>query len=264
MLCLIAGHGLLPRVIFENLNPVCVIGIEDGFDDYNYFRESGVPFEIVKFGEVGKLLRFLERNKASELVFGGYVKKPQISKIRPDLQGLLLFWRLLRLGNKGDNGIFNRLDDFFSNKGFKLLSLQERIPDLFINQGALVGKISGRFSADIEFGQKILLGLSQLDIGQAVVVCNNVVIGVEGTEGTAGLIERCGKYGNDMVLVKGLKQRQNLRFDLPTIGLETIKSLKIHNFSGIAIEAGGTIMLEKQNIIDFANENGVFIYGFAK
>jgi DUF1009 family protein len=155
---------------------------------------------------------------------------------------------------------------FLESEGIRLIAAEEIAKDLIVPHGALTElEPSKEGWLDIKKGVKILKDVGRHDIGQSLVIQGGLILGIEAAEGTDSMIERCGlirqKDGNKPILIKAVKPQQDRRVDLPCIGSKTIQNLHMHGFSGIAVEAGITLLLEGQQTINEANARGLFIYG---
>ena len=166
-----------------------------------------------------------------------------------------------------DNAILTSVIKFFENEGFTILPSETVADDLVMPLGNLTKKIVITNSAkkDIKQGLQILRGISAYDVGQALVIQNGLVLGVEAAEGTDQLIKRCiniaQESGDQPILVKICKPHQDTRVDLPCIGPNTVVEMHKSGIQGIAIEAGKALILEKYKTIAEAEELGVFVYG---
>ncbi|MDD2839661.1 MAG: UDP-2,3-diacylglucosamine diphosphatase LpxI [Rickettsiales bacterium] len=265
---LIAGSGNLPLLIVKEcekkgIKP-CIILIK-GFakeEDYKHLN-----YITINFGDVGKGLSFFKKNKIKYVVFAGAVKKPDVKSIWPDLKGFLLLFKLLKCKIFGDNTILQTVINFIEQEHFEILPVDSILEDTKIAQG-IAGKINlanKDYQKDIELGIKVLRQMSDLDIGQSVVIQNSIVIGIECIEGTQELINRCGqiKYttGRKPILVKMKKINQTKKADLPSIGEDTIKQIKEAGFAGVAVDFENTLVIDKDKTIKLADKNELFIIG---
>jgi DUF1009 family protein len=195
----------------------------------------------------------------------GKVKRPSFSALRPDRMGTKLLARMGGAFFSGDDALLKAIVSFMEEEGFIVVGSDEVLGGLIAPVGIL-GKIhpDQRARDDIAQGLKILKVLGELDIGQAVIVEQGYVLGVEAAEGTDTLIERCGllrRNDKSGVLIKAHKPQQETRVDLPAIGPETIEKVHSCGFAGIAVEAGGSLIIDKENVIKKADELGIFLTG---
>ncbi|MFT6106557.1 MAG: DUF1009 family protein [Rickettsiales bacterium] len=266
-IAIIAGRGDLPKMIIkkfqEEKREFFVILIKDESSNVDFLE---FDHEIIGFGEISKILRILENNQIQELVFAGGVTKPSMSGIKVDKKGAVLISKIL--GNKlfGDNNLLSTIINFFEKEGFKVLGADQIIDDLVAKKGIL-GKIKPNDEAlkDIEIGQEALKTMSDLDIGQAIIVQQKQIVGVEAIEGTDALITRCKdlkfEKGEKPVLVKIKKQNQSTKIDLPAFGVQTVENLAKSGFGGVAIQAGFCLIINQKEVIRLADEKGIFIVG---
>ena len=263
---IIAGSGRLPLQLVESCQAkgraFFVLGLE-GYADISAI--INVPHKVVRLGAVGEALGFLREAGATELVLAGSVKRPSFSSLRPDMTGAKLLARMGAAFLSGDDAVLKSVIAFLEDAGFKVVGSNDVLQELATPLGIL-GKIAPDPQAqiDIKLGLKVAHSLGSLDIGQAVIVENGYVLGVEAAEGTDALIARCktlkreGKCG---VLIKACKPGQSLRADLPTIGPSTVEKMAACGFAGIAIQTGASIILDKEMVIAKANELGLFVVG---
>ncbi len=264
---MIAGAGPVPRQLIETCRsagrPVFVVALEGQTDPATV---AGVDHVWVKLGEASRTIAALKGAHAEELVLVGPIKRPSLITLRPDLRGAQL---LARIGMRalGDDGLLKAVRDELESEGFRLIGAHDVLRDALAQHGVM-GAIAPDDLAlsDIAFGMKVAHQLGELDIGQAVVVQQGVVLGVEAVEGTDALIARCAtlkKDGPRPVLIKRAKPQQDRRLDLPTIGLDTVARCIDAGFGGIAIEAGGSLVLDRAQIVARADQAGMFVLGVA-
>lgn len=266
-LCLIAGSGDLPCEIAN----ICT---NNGIDliiaviSKNYKKEilSTYNMQEFEFGQVGKIIDYMKENLVSHVVFAGSVNKPNLSKLKVDIIGAKLLLRFAKCKILGDDNMLSEIIKFLEGYGFKIISPQDITNEIIVSKGVL-GKIKPKKIdlIDIATGKDILEKMSDLDIGQAIIIEEKYVIAVEAIEGTQELINRSKslKRKNQAgVLIKSVKINQDRRIDLPTIGINTVEAIKAAGLNGIAVSAGNAIIIDKEQTIKKANELGVFIYGF--
>ncbi len=263
---LIAGRGDLPEKIIQeyirNNKAIFVISIDA---DNQPPSIKKVPHTVLNVGSVGKAIKNFRQAKVKDVVFAGGLNRPNFSSLRPDAGGIKLLAKISSAKLIGDNSLLSIVIKFFEDSGFNILGAEEILSDLLLPKG-IMGKIEPNKSAykDIEFGITIAKAIGNLDIGQSVIVQRGVVIGVEAIEGTDALITRCrtllsGEPGG--ILVKMKKPSQDRRIDLPTIGPVTVENAHKSGLRGIAIEAGGALVVDKNRTLQKANELGLFIIG---
>ncbi|MEI6559176.1 MAG: lipid-A-disaccharide synthase [Rhodospirillaceae bacterium] len=227
---------------------------------------EGLPHLWTRFGAAAEIFAFLRREQVVELVFAGPVRRPALSEILPDWQAAKI---LAKIGSRslGDDGLLRAVSNSLESEGFRVVGIHEILTDLLAPAGRL-----GRHApdataeADINRGVEVVTVLGRLDVGQAAVVQQGLVLGVEGIEGTDALIARCGslrRAGPGGVLVKLKKPQQDRRLDLPTIGVTTVKGAAAAGLRGIAVEAGSALIIDRADAIAAADRLGLFLVGVA-
>jgi DUF1009 family protein len=269
---LIAGGGALPFAVADSLlargvTPVlfALKGICDPAAATR-FRHHWVPL-----GQLGRLKNLMRSEGCRDLVFIGTLVRPALSEIRLDWGTLRAMRHILSAFRGGDDHLLTGIGRIFEQDGFRLLGIKDIAPDLLMPAGSLTRAVpDADAEADIARGRDVLRALSPFDIGQATVVIDGHVVGVEDIEGTDGLLARVAhlraqgriraKPGRG-VLVKAPKIGQDLRFDLPTLGPQTNARAAAAGLGGIAIVAGNTIVAEPQAMIAAADGAGLFVTG---
>lgn len=264
-LAIFAGRGILPKILIENCQknnrPFKLFLLEsENYDiDYSAFNPIKLPY-----GDVARFLEILHENQVKSIVFIGAVNKPNFQSIKVDKKGAILLAKILASKILGDDAVLKTVINFFEKEGFKILKIDELLDDIVAKKSVLTKiKPSAEDLEDIEIAKNVISRLSEFDIGQAVVVAQKQIIAVEAAEGTDNMIKRCGNlnidYKSDAILVKMKKQRQSKKADLPVIGIDTIKNCKENNIKGIAIQAGVTLIINKDEVVKLADELGIFL-----
>ncbi|MBP9791900.1 MAG: UDP-2,3-diacylglucosamine diphosphatase LpxI [Rickettsiales bacterium] len=268
-IAIIAGSGSLPSLVLNCISKnahkkVCVLAIKDNAE-VSLFHN--IDCAVIHLGQVEKAIRFLREHFVTEILLAGGIKKPSLLSMKIDKKGLLCLGKLgLKVLSGGDDKLLKVVIDLFEAEGFKVVSVQDVAPSLLASKG-VIGKYSPSKPdlQDIEIGNNVLLRMGDLDIGQSVIVENEVVLGVEAAEGTDKLIERCSVLKKEKqgvgVLVKRKKTHQDIRVDLPTIGINTIELAYRSGFKGIAIGANESLILDKESVINLANKYKLFLVG---
>jgi DUF1009 family protein len=263
---IIAGGGRLPAQLAEHCQSIgrdfFVLAFEESAD-IDAIRH--VPHAVVRLGAVGEAIEQLKNAGAKELVMAGKVKRPSFLSLRPDAGGARLMARMGTAFFSGDDALLKAIVAFLEEEGFTVVGSDDLLGGLLAPVGIL-GKIrpSRQDETDIAHGLKVAKTLGELDIGQAVIVENGYVLGVEGAEGTDALIARCAELKREArggVLIKAKKPAQEARVDLPTIGVLTVEKIHAAGFAGIAIEADGGIILDRDTMIERADALGIFVVG---
>jgi UDP-2,3-diacylglucosamine hydrolase len=265
---IIAGSGGLPRRIVESSRAIgreiFVLALEGAADPQAL---EGVPHAWCRLGAAAKGLALLRDNEVSELVLAGGVRRPSLAALRPDWRAAKLFARI-GLRALGDDGLLSAVVDELEREGFRVVGADQLLLSGPAAEGAL-GKWRPDAQAvvDIEHGLRVARTLGLLDIGQAVVVQQGLVLGVEAIEGTDALLRRCAalrREGPGGVLVKVEKPGQERRVDRPTIGPCTVALAAEIGLRGIAVEAGATIVLDPGEVVAAADRLGLFVVGMRR
>ncbi|MDZ4762043.1 MAG: UDP-2,3-diacylglucosamine diphosphatase LpxI [Alphaproteobacteria bacterium] len=270
---IIAGGGALPRRLAEHVrtsgDDPFLLGVS-GFVDPSLVAEfNGVQFAI---GEIGKQIDALNAAGCRDIVFAGVVKRPDFQHLRLDVRGALILPRLVAAAAKGDDALLRVIVAVFSEAGFNVLGADDVIVELLCPAGPLGAHKPGEAHwSDIRHAARIARVMGEFDIGQGAVSCGGVILAVEAQEGTDSMIDRCAGLPPELrgslasrrgVLVKRPKPIQERRIDLPTIGPQTVKKAAAAGFAGIALEAGGALVLDRAETAALADASGLFVYGF--
>lgn len=265
---IIAGSGGLPRRLIDHCRAagrdIFILALEGAADPAIV---TGTPHAWCRLGAAATGLAILRDNRVAELVLAGGVRRPSLAALRPD-------WRaakfLARIGTRGlgDNGLLSAVVAELEKEGFRVTGADDLLAADLAPEGP-VGTLRPDAQAlmDIERGLRVARALGALDVGQAVVVQQGLVLGVEAIEGTDELLRRCARLrreGPGGVLVKTAKPGQEPRADRPTIGLGTVLLAAETGLRGIAIEAGATIVLDRGEIAGAADRAGLFVIGMRR
>ncbi|MCW8834824.1 MAG: UDP-2,3-diacylglucosamine diphosphatase LpxI [Rhodospirillales bacterium] len=263
---IVAGGGDLPKRLIAACRAsdreVFVLAIRDQADPDTV---NDVPCAWVRLGAAGEAIRTLRDNGVLEVVLAGNIRRPSMSELRPDAKALKLFMKA-GAASLGDDGLLSVLvKDLEENEGFKVVGAEDVMAELLAVSGTY-GRVEpdGDAMADIQKGIRIARAIGALDIGQGAIVQQGIVLGVEAIEGTDAMIDRCAQLsrsGPGGVLVKVSKPGQERRADLPTIGVETVRNAAKSGLRGIAIEAGGALVVGRDQVIAAADETGLFVVG---
>jgi DUF1009 family protein len=269
---LIAAGGVLPFAVADSLIARHISPV--------FFALKGVcdPVQVARFrhhwisiGQLGRLAKLLRAENCRDLVFIGALVRPALSEIRLDWKTLRAMPSVLKAFHGGDDHLLSSVGRILERDGFRMVGIKDVAPDLLMPQGCLTRAAPNPDAkADITRGREVLRALSPFDIGQATIVIDGHVLGVEDIEGTDGLLARVARLRAEGrirakpargVLVKAPKSGQDLRFDLPTLGPRTIDGAAAAQLAGIAIVAGNTIVAEPQAMIAAADKAGLFVTG---
>jgi UDP-2,3-diacylglucosamine hydrolase len=269
---LIAAGGVMPFAVADSL-------IARGIDPVLFaLRGSCDPVKVTRFryhwisiGQISRLTRLLRSENCRDLVFIGTLVRPALSEIRLDWGTLRVIPRVLAAFRGGDDHLLSGIGGILEQDGFRMVGIKDVAPDLLMPEGCLTrASPDENAAADIARGREVLHALSPFDIGQAAVVIDGHVVGVEDIEGTDGLLARVARLRAEGrirartargALVKAPKSGQDLRFDLPTMGPRTVEGAAAAQLAGIAIVAGNTIVVDPQAVIEAADAASLFVTG---
>ncbi|MGA3171938.1 MAG: UDP-2,3-diacylglucosamine diphosphatase LpxI [Chthoniobacteraceae bacterium] len=217
--------------------------------------------EWMRVGQLGRMIGYLKGKGVREAVMAGQIHPGNLFNLRPDLKALML---LGKLRTRNAETIFGAIAGELAKAGVTLLEATTHMEKYLAAHGVMAGPaLSRREEEDVRYGFEIAKEVSGLDIGQTVILKHGTVLAVEAFEGTNEAIKRGGGLGRkDAVMVKVSKPRQDLRFDVPVIGLQTIKAAADARVRVVAIEAGKTLLLEREAMTEEAGRRGVTIAGY--
>jgi DUF1009 family protein len=272
VLGLIAGEGRLPFLIASGakragLKIICV-GLADTVEQ-NLNKEVDV-FYTVALARPGTWIRKLKKHGVTRTIMVGRVPKGRLFTRRrilhylPDWRAFRIYYWRLRRKNKLNDSILTAVADELATGGIILEDSTVYCKEHLATSGVMTGRhLPSSVKDDIEFGWDIVKKLGELDIGQAVAVKEKEIIAVEAIEGTAAMIERAGKYckSGGWILIKASKPQQDMRFDVPCVGPDTVRSLVDNGANCLVVETGKTIIIDKPDTIKLADQLGISIVG---
>jgi len=260
---LIAGNNAYPLILAREARAAGVKRIiAAAFTGETDPRLAELVDEIewMRVGQLGRMIGYLKSKSAREAVMAGQIHPSNLFNLRPDLKALML---LGKLRTRNAETIFSAIADELAKAGVTLLPATVHMEKYLAGPGVIAGgRLSRREEEDVRFGFEIAKQVSALDIGQTVIVKGGTVLAVEAFEGTNEAIQRGGALGRkEAVMVKVSKPRQDLRFDVPVIGLQTLQAAAGARIRVIAVEAGKTLLLDRDALKDEAQRQGITIVG---
>jgi hypothetical protein len=261
VLGIIAGNGVYPCLLADSARKAGVRKIIaaafTGETDPALAQHVDV-IEWMRVGQLARLLKFFREQKIDQAIMAGQIAPSNLFDLRPDWKALLL---LAQLKQRNAESIFAAIANELSKVGVDLLPATTFLEGSLAQAGLIAGpKLSRREEQDVDFGWKIAKEIAGLDIGQTVIVKNGTIVAVEALEGTNDVIKRGGTLARKgAVMVKVAKPNQDMRFDVPVIGLETLGVAAEAGLRAIAVEATRTLLLEKDEIVDVANRSKISI-----
>ena len=263
---ILAGGGRLPGQVAAAASAagraVFIVGLGG-------FAEPAViapwPHEVIRLGAVSHLLSALRAHGCQDIVMIGTIRRPSLFDLRPDAEGMRLVGRIGRAAFGGDDGLLAALARVLAEEGFQVLGAHEIMNQALGPRGLLSKAAPDAVAmADIARGALVARALGAVDVGQGCVVQQGIVLAVEAAEGTDAMLSRCAALawpGPGGVLVKRVKPGQDRRADLPTIGVATIQAAAAAGLRGVAFEAGGTILADREATTAAADAAGLFLLG---
>jgi UDP-2,3-diacylglucosamine hydrolase len=263
---ILAGSGPFPGRVAAAAQaagrPVFVVALQ-GFAEPSVI--GAFPHATARMGAAGQILSLLRRHGCRDVVLVGPVKRPSMLDLRPDAEGARLLARIGRAAFSGDDGLLAAVMRVLGEEGFRVLGAHEVLREAVGPAGLLgAAKPDAQAMDDVARGQAVLGALGAVDVGQACVVQQGIVLAVEAIEGTDAMMARAGglaRPGPGGVLVKLVKPGQDRRADLPAIGPDTIRGAVAAGLRGVAFEAGGTLLHDRPACVAAADTAGLFLLG---
>lgn len=259
-IAILAGGGTLPELLAQAASKSREVVIVSFGRSLPW--AEGLDQFVVEFEKPGALFRALKGRGISDVVFAGYMTRPELNPIRFDVTMWKLAGLLLPALKSGDDITLRTILAMFEERGFRILSAQDVAPDLLVNRNMKSNhKLSAQDRRDIDRGVEILKSMSAADVGQGCVVSNGLCLGMETIQGTNAMLDFVAKNKTSKggVFIKAPKIDQDQRVDMPTVGPETIKAAANAKLNGVALIENGALVIDRSEIIDLANKNGLFI-----
>lgn len=274
-LAIVAGGGDLPRRVAEQARRTgrdpLVVGLK-GFVDAALVADfQGTEMSV---GELGRLMQLMRKQGCEEMVFAGWLKRPDFASLKLDLKGVQSLPRILAAARQGDDALLRAVMYTFSEAGFRIIGADDVLDDLKVRAGPL-----GRLSpgpdhwADIRRAAEVASAIGALEVGQGAIACAGLILAVEAQEGTDRMLARIADLPAEIrgapdarrgVLVKRPKPQQERRIDLPTIGVSTVEGAAGAGLAGIAVDAGAALVVDRDDVAAAADRLGLFVYGFSE
>jgi len=261
---MIAGNGRFPILALESArrlgHDVTVIAIEE---EAGRELEAAAPrCHWISLGQLSKLIEILKAEGITEVVMCCQVKHAKIfPSIRPD-------WRLVKLlaalPSKNTDGLIGGVIRVLEDEGIHLGDSTMLLKPLLADEGVMTRrKPSKEETVDIEYGRRVANALSDFDVGQSVAICERACVALEAMEGTDAMLRRAAGLvnGRRLTMVKAARRREHLLFDVPVVGLDTIPVMRETGTTALSVEAGRTLMLDKQEMLKAANEADISVVG---
>ena len=260
MIGLIFGETYFPIQILKKIKKkhlkYLIIDLTNG-----KFKKNKHSYKV-SIGQFGKIIKILKYNNCKKVLFAGKVKKPNFSKLKLDFKGLYYIPRIIKSTKLGDAAILKEIIKILKQERISTLSSLTFNPELTLKKGNYSRvKPNKEDKIDIKKAITTLSRLGKYNFSQGVVARNRKVVAIEGKGGTEKMLKKCKskKFKNKGVLVKFPKKKQDLRVDLPTVGLKTLTQCKSAGLKGIVLKSKRNVFLERKKCINFSNKNKMFI-----
>ena len=260
MIGLIFGETEFPKYILKSVKKKYNYIIID-LTKKRVFRKEKNSYSV-SIGQFGKIISILKSNKCKKVLFAGKVKKPDFNSIKLDFKGIYYMPKIIKSSKLGDAAILKQIINILRKEKIQTISSNKFTPELSLTKGNYTIIKPNIFDKkDINCGEKALKKSGNFSFVQAAVCRNNRIVALEGSGGTQKMIKKLKKINKlpSGILVKFPKKRQDLRVDLPTVGLETVKQCKKAGIKGIVLKHKLNIFLNKRQSVKYANKNKMFI-----
>lgn len=263
---IIAGNGVYPRLVAGSARKAGVkkiIAAAFTAETDPALAQHVDLLEWLRVGQLGRLLKFFREQKIYHAIMAGQIAPKNLFDLRPDLKAVAV---LAKLKQRNAESIFAAIADELTKVNVELMPATSFLEDCLALKGLITGpKLSRREQEDVDFGWKIAKEIARLDIGQTVIVKNGTVLAVEAFEGTNDAIRRGGTLARkNALMIKVAKPNQDMRFDVPVVGVETIRIAAGAKLRVIAIESGKTLLLERDVVVDLANRAKISVVGISR
>jgi DUF1009 family protein len=262
---LIAGNGRFPFLVLDGAREsgveMVVAAIKE--ETSPEIEQRAAKVEWMGVGQLGRLIRLFKTEEVTHVIMAGQVKHHQIFRLNalPDLRMVRL---LARLSTKNTDSLIGAIADELAREGITLVDSTAFLEPLLAPEGVLTRRVPTKEErADLDYGLGIATEIARLDLGQTIAVKDRAVVAIEAMEGTDAVIVRAGEVtlGRPFVVVKVAKPDQDMRFDVPVIGLPTIENMIRAGATTVQVTAGKTLLFDKKDLIDLADKNGIAVVG---
>jgi UDP-2,3-diacylglucosamine hydrolase len=261
MIGLIFGETNFPKEILKKIIKYKKKYLIIDLSKKKIFRKNK-NFNSFSIGQIGGIINHLKENNCKQVLFAGRVMKPNFSKLRLDLKGIYYIPKIIKASKVGDAAILKEIINIFKKEKIKTLDSLMFTPELSLKKGAHTKvKPDINDKKDIKKALATLNKLNNYSFSQGAIIKNNKVLAIEGNDGTHKMLKRIKKKEKKLkgILAKFPKKKQDLRIDLPTIGLKTLMQCKKVGLKGIVLKNKKNVCLEKKKLINFANKNKMFV-----
>jgi len=261
MIGLIFGETDFPKEVLKSIKKKNINYIIIDLSKSKIFKKDKRSYPV-SIGQFGKIINILKENNCKKVLFAGKVNKPNLSKLKLDFKGIYYIRRIIKASKLGDAAILKEIIKILAQNKIKTENSLKFNHELSLKKGIYTNvKPNKQDQLDIKLALKTLNSLSKYNFSQGVVVINKKVVSIEGKSGTKKMLlsNKSKNFKREGILVKFPKKKQDLRIDLPTIGLKTFKQSKTAGLKGIVVKKKQHVFLDKTKCIKFANINKMFI-----
>jgi len=258
MIGLFLGDTDFPEIVLKKIKKIKKRYFIIDFSKNNKFKKDKNSYRI-SIGKFGKIINLIKEKNSKKVLFAGKIAKPNFSSLRLDLKGMYYMPRVIRAAKIGDAAIIKSIINILANERIKVISSVYFNPELTLKKGNYTKtKPSKIENNSIKKAKNYFNKINNLDHIQALIIKDEKIIAREGRQGTKKMLSKLKKNSKG-ILLKLPKNKQDLRMDLPTVGMQTLKDIKKYGLKGLVLKSKRNIFLDKEEVINFANKNKIFI-----
>ena len=258
MIGLFFGDTDFPEIVLKKIKKIKKKYFIIDLSKNNKFKKDNNSYRI-SIGKFGKIINLIKEKNSKKVLFAGKITKPNFSSLRLDLKGIYYMPRVIKAANIGDAAIIKSIINILDNEGIKVISSVYFNPELSLKKGNYTKtKPSKIDNNSIKKAKNYFNKINNLDHIQALIIKDEKIIAREGRQGTKKMLSKLKKNSKG-ILLKLPKNKQDLRMDLPTVGMQTLKDIKKYGLKGLVLKSKRNIFLDKEEVINFANKNKIFI-----
>ena len=258
MIGLFLGDTDFPEIVLKKIKKIKKKYFIIDLSKNNKFKKDNNSYRI-SIGKFGKIINLIKEKNSKKVLFAGKITKPNFSSLRLDLKGIYYMPRVIRAAKIGDAAIIKSIITILENEGIKVISSVYFNPELSLKKGNYTKtKPSKIDNNSIKKAKNYFNKINNLDHIQALIIKDEKIIAREGRQGTKKMLSKLKKNSKG-ILLKLPKNKQDLRMDLPTVGMQTLKDIKKYGLKGLVLKSKRNIFLDKEEVINFANKNKIFI-----
>jgi len=258
MIGLFFGDTDFPEIVLKKIKKIKKKYFIIDLSKNNKFKKDNNSYRI-SIGKFGKIINLIKEKNSKKVLFAGKIVKPNFSSLRLDLKGIYYMPKVIRAAKIGDAAIIKSIINILENEGIKVISSVYFNPELSLKKGNYTKtKPSKIDNNSIKKAKNYFNKINNLDHIQALIIKDEKIIAREGRQGTKKMLSKLKKNSKG-ILLKLPKNKQDLRMDLPTVGMQTLKDIKKYGLKGLVLKSKRNIFLDKEEVINFANKNKIFI-----